>query len=181
MAIMKKGFMLLETLVVSMFVMGVLIFLYVQYNTISTNYEKNLAYNNTNDMYALNTIRAYLLQENLNKLKLELFNAESNYIVIYKDSCVDVNIENKEYCEQLFNKLNVKTLLLTKENLKNLINELDNDIANKTLAKELNHNFVNYIKTIRYDGEVQNHRLIAEFTNGSYASLKLLADDDAKE
>ena len=170
---MKKGFMLLETLVVSMFVMSVLIFLYMQFTTIYSNYERDVTYNSTNDMYALNTFRDYLLQDGLDEAKQALYNSESNYIWIYDEECGDY-FSSTEYCNNLLGKLNLKKVLFTKENLKELNKELDNDIANKTLSDKFDRKLINYIKTISYIGEATTHRLIGEFNDGTYATINVL-------
>jgi len=89
-----KGFVLAETLIVSMFVAGVLIFLFIQFSNLSKNYIDSYNYNSVEDLYSLKNIRDYiendieawtLIKDELKKNDFfEMTNCE--------------NCSNKEYC-----------------------------------------------------------------------------------
>ena len=70
----KKGFMLAETLIVSTFIVGVLLFIYIQLRNINNNYSKALAYNDVTAIYSANNIRNFLLQDNYEEIKTYFHN-----------------------------------------------------------------------------------------------------------
>lgn len=57
----KKGFMLLETLVVSTFILGILIFLFIQLSTIKRAYDTSFRYNTITGLYHAKEFSKFLL------------------------------------------------------------------------------------------------------------------------
>ena len=55
----NKGFVLAETLIVTTFVAGILFFMFVQFTSLSKNYNDSYKYNTVEDLYALRNIRDY--------------------------------------------------------------------------------------------------------------------------
>ena len=57
-----KGFMLVEFLVVSIFVLGTLIFLTVQFNNINKSYNRSFKYDTVSNLYSAKNIRKMIYQ-----------------------------------------------------------------------------------------------------------------------
>lgn len=151
----NRGFVLAETLVVTTFVSGVLIFLFIQFTNISKNYENNYTYNTVDDLYALEDVKDYILTDYvaLNNIESELDSSE--YINISDCSMFD----NKDYCLKLFSIENIDEIIVTK-------NYFDkNEIIN------LNQNLLDFIKKINGTND-ESYRLIASFKNSTYATLR---------
>ena len=118
----NKGFMLTETLIVSTFLVTTLLFIYMQFNTVTN-------------------IADYIKTEEIDKLKNDLTNSE--YIDISK--CPNTYFKETEYCQVLFETLKVKTVIFTLENLKELKSkqtDLDQTIVD----------FIDYLNYDQTDG-----------------------------
>ena len=68
----QKGFVLVETLVVSLLVLTVLIFLFLQLNTINLNYQKSFRYNTVEGLYSANNMKVYILKNGYENLVKEM-------------------------------------------------------------------------------------------------------------
>lgn len=164
----KKGFMLTELLVTSTLVCTVLIFLYTQFFSVKKSYENSFKYNTVNGLYALSNIRSflvdsdiYILKQNLNlNSYVDLMDLENNKVVLKDDV----------YFQTLITKLNVKNLIFTKENLTDLINDLNN-------IPDRLENMKTFIRYIDYDKKGNLYRIIVEYNNNTFATL-LVGDND---
>ena len=56
----NKGFMLIETLIVTTFVAGVLLFLFFQLTSLNNSYTEYYNYNTTEGLYALEDVKDYI-------------------------------------------------------------------------------------------------------------------------
>ena len=159
----KRGFVLAETVGVSMIVIGALTFIYVQFASITKSYSISFKYDNVAQLYAVNNIKSYLSKENSSKIN-ELVNTDG-YVDI-TDCPVDYFI-NSSYCDVLFNKLGVKNVLIITKDLDTLKNTpiFDNNSSKYTQQFK---NYVNYIKN-------QNdcNRIVVEFNDDTYANLNV--------
>ena len=158
----KKGFIFAETIVISTIIMASLVIIYSQFVSINNNYNRSFQYNNVNNLYLVQNIRNYISKDGLEELIEKLENVE--YIDI--TSCSNEYFTEYIYCETLFKYSDVKTILFTREDLTNLKNIISTSNYNET--------FKNFIKYINYTQE-GNYRLIVEFNNETYATLKVKA------
>ena len=165
----NKGFMLLETLVVSSFIITILIYLYVQFVNLKSSYDTSFKYDTIPNMYGLKQIDKFInnnygyeiFKTNLNKSE------NNNYLELYKNKCdLEYFSDNNSYCNKLMDSLNVKTLIITNNKLKDI----------KTRFKEHNpysNGFYRYLKSIDPVLASKSYLLIAEFNDGTYGMLKL--------
>ena len=81
----NEGFMLAETLIVTTFVAGVLIFLFIQFSNLENSYEESYMYNTVEDIYALEDIKDYIEQDEtaMSNIKEQIQNTK--YIVNVPD------------------------------------------------------------------------------------------------
>lgn len=159
----RRGFVLAETVAVSMIVIGALTFIYVQFASITKSYSISFKYDNVDKLYAVNNIKSYLSKENLSTIN-ELVN--NNGYVDITECPVDYFI-NSSYCDILFNKLDIKNVLIITKDINLLKNTpiLDN---NSSKYSQQFKNYVNYIKN-------QNdcNRIVVEFNDDTYANLNV--------
>lgn len=156
----KSGFVLFETLIVSTLVLGTLIFLYVQITSIKNSYNESFTYNTIPGLYNANVLADYLEKTGYNDMASAL--GDNSYIDI--TNCVYAST----LCTDIVNKMNVKVILFTH----NDITTLKNDITSSDLDKK----FIKYIKKLPNTKENGNYRLIVEYNNNTYASV--IVNDD---
>ena len=153
----KKGFILAETIAVSVVIMTALVIIYTQFMTISKSYARTFTYNSVNNMYLVNNVKEYIKDDGFDKLIEEL----DNKLYIDITSCPTSYFINYIYCRSLVENSNIKQIIFTKQNLEELENNLDDGLSEKMKQ---------FIKSINYD-EANNHRLIVEFNDETYATL----------
>lgn len=153
----NKGFMLVEALVMSMVVIGTLTFMYIQFQNISRSYEKSFNYNTITDLYITNEIKDYLIDNDLlDTYKDKVTGSSAKYIII--NDITDSSFKMLKFKGQ------VKTILLTDESLSGLKGKKTN-----TLSEKFN-DFINYLKVDKEEGK---YRLLIEFNDDTFASLKI--------
>lgn len=163
-----KGFALVETLIVSTVIATILIYIFVQYNHISRKYDESFKYNDVDDLYKLDSIKEYINSLDSNAI----FNIESkinddDIIIMDKSDDTYTNIEYLDNQVDLLNNLDIKTLVLTRAD----INNVDTSNLSNTLK--------NMIKKI--DNKSDNYRIMAEFNNGTSATITVDLGADENE
>lgn len=102
-----------------------------------------------------------MLNEDYNLIETSLNN--NNYVDL--TTCPTDYFTEYLYCQSLINKLNIKTILFTKEDTSNLVDSLKtNNPFDEKMKK-----FINLISS---DKEANKYRLIVEYKDGTFASLK---------
>ena len=148
---MKKGFALLETLIVITFLMVSLLLLYGTFSNMLSNSKKNILYDNASNIY-----KAYYVKEYLSLGSLP--NIETNDIK--EITCNEINISG---CTTLLNELEITKLYIANINLK----EYDKE--------KYTSNLNNYLDTLSNKSN-NKYRLILEFNNEdilAFASIEI--------
>jgi len=151
---MKRGFVLLETLIVISLVSIALVSLYGTFNSVITNNKKNVLYDDVANIY-----KVYYLKEYLD------FNSLLDNQDIKIVSCS--NFKNSS-CNSLVNEFKINKIYITKYDLKSY---------NKDLYSS---SFNNYL-SILSNKDNYKYRLVVEFLNDdtyAYASLGLSGEDN---
>lgn len=151
---MKKGFTLLETIIVITFVSVSLLLLYNTFINLVNNKDKDLLYDDVSNIYKTYYLKEYLF---LNKPNL---NFDNNIVSL---SCSNFSISN---CNALLSQLNVHNMYL----VKNDINNLNRD--------EYSSSLTSYLDSLPKDNETK-YRFVVEFNHKnkySYASIQLEGD-----
>ena len=177
----NKGFILVETLLVSVFVLTTLIFLFVQFRSIRQSYERSFKYDTVTGMYAASNFSTYIKENSYGTL-VDTLNSEcegqsgcTKKYYLNLSACPAQLLDEPTYCSRLKETLNVDHIYFTAEDLTFLIHYLDSDAylnASKN-NQDINRETKNFIKTIQYDKDVNRYRLILEFKDGTYASIKV--------
>lgn len=151
----NKGFMLAETLVVTIFVAGILIFLYLQISNLTKSYEQSYKYNTVEGLYTLEDIKNYILNDvsALNYIKENIDDLE--YIDI-KNCGI---FTNKEDCLLLLQSAKVESIFVAK------------NLIRPNSINDYNQEFRDFINKINQEGN-QEYRIVASFDNSTYATLR---------
>lgn len=152
---LNKGFVLAETLIVTTFVSGVLIFLFMQFTNLSTNYNDSYRYNTVEGLYAAKNIGDYIVSD------LVAYDSIKEKIV--DESYVDITncnvFSEREYCLTLLKLENINKVLIT------------NNDFDKGLFYNYDENFKKFIN--RIDGKgIELYRILIEFNDSTYATLR---------
>ena len=170
----SNGFMLMETLIVSVFVGITLVVLFIQLQNVSNSYDESFHYNTTNAVYNTRNIREYLMTRNLKGFSEDVKQSKDGYIDITDCKSSRYVLEGEQetpiraYCKNLYDTLNVKTLLLSIENLENLKQRVAT-----AYVLPFSQKFRDFIQYIKYDGMDGEYRLIVEFKDETFASIKI--------
>lgn len=153
----NKGFMLVETLIVSTFLLTVLLFIYIQFNNITKTYDASFKYNTVNGLYAVNNVVSYISNDGLDKLK-----TSSSSEPIDMTSCPSEYFNEVDYCTRLLATLKVKKAVFIDSDLTSKVKE------NNSLDQAI-IDFIDYIGPDKTSG----YRVILEFNDNTLSSLKI--------
>lgn len=153
----NKGFLLAETLVSTIFVAGVLIFIFVQFSNLLTNYDESYNYNKISDLYTLDSIANYIESDNeiYNYIKLNV--TESIYFDM--SDCSSFTDDSYIFCTKVMEYCNINTLLVT-----------TNDISKYDFSS-FSESFKSFTKNI-YNKSSEKYRLIVLFNDSSFATIR---------
>lgn len=155
---MKKnnyGFLLVETLVVTIFVAGVLIYMFIQFSNLKEKYNEQYNYNTVDDLYALNTIVKYIKDDEI----------ISQYIVDnlrskeYLDLTDCSNFLNEVYCSKLFYLEEVDQIIVL------------NNTQSYENIKGLKGDMLYFMSKISNEG-FEKYRLVARFGDSRFATIR---------
>ena len=104
----NSGFMLIETLLVSTFVLGVLTYLFLQFSALKRSYDDNFKYNTVPSLYGVKNINQYISKQNgYPILQTQVTNREFGYIEF---SCSSISGTT---CKNLLTNLNTQAIYLS--------------------------------------------------------------------
>jgi len=153
----KKGFALLETIIVITFLSVSFLMLYGTFSNMINNSKKNILYDDASSIYKVHFLKEYLILNNLHNL----FDS-SNIKTI---SCNDFDFDS---CTKIIEEFNINNIYITKYDLK------------EYKESDYTSNFNNYMDTLSNKDNFK-YRLIIEFNNDktySYASIGLSGEDN---
>lgn len=143
----QRGFVLAEAFIVSTFVLAILVFMFLQIKTIINGYDKSFSYNTIPGIYNSREMKKFIEKNNYNEL-LETVGV-NGYVIL----------ESSDYTySKIFKHSNVKTVIITKGDLKNIKNNV-----------KLSQKLQNYIKTLVPSDENQ---FIFEYNDDTFATIK---------
>lgn len=158
----KQGFTLIETLLVSTFVVGTLVYLFVQFSNVKKIYDISFERDTIPDLYYVQNITSYLSKIDIRNITTSLNNNE--YVEI--ESC-SFTVSSASYCRELMQMANVKKAIVVKDDITNLKKQL-----NETTNNPFSEKMYQYILSLS-NSRIQKPRLIVEFLNGTVASLQM--------
>lgn len=153
----QKGFMLVETLVVTTFIAGVFIFLFIQFNNLNKSYKNSFKYDTVEGSYALEDILDYLRNETRFTTNINSYMNSNEYVDITE--CSSELFINTNYCKKLFELENIKQILVVDYN--NVAFENNEYIS---------ENIKEYFNKVNKKNLMDCYVIVAEFKNGSVSS-----------
>lgn len=158
----NKGFMITEALIISTIVLAILVFMYAQFRTINKGFNQTFKYNTVEDIYKTNEIKKFIETDATNNM-ISLLNSSANgYLDITE--CNITTYNDVSFCKYLYEKLQIKSVLLLAEDVTNVVNGKMNNLETGT------QNFLKYIKN-NYTGNY--HRIVVSYKDGTYATLRI--------
>lgn len=176
----KKGFALVETLIVSVIVMTLFTILYTNFYPMMGEYNRRENYDDVDSIYNTNLIRSFLeiskydgydftnIKNNIdsdgtNKIFHASFDEEANSLKKDSTYCQNLAKDEKliEYCQNLFFETKVVNLYLTEYNLSTIKKNIENN-------KDMDSYTKDYIGTLSYYSKKENnngynYRIIVEY------------------
>lgn len=162
----NKGFMLLETLIVSTIILSTLIFLFVQFTNIKSSYEISFKYNTVPGIYIAKELSDFLLENDIDTNLSNQLDSENNGFVNIKPHTYINKGENSFYQTMITN-MNIKSVIYTSDNLEKLKTYLNGNSVDKTIFTEKFKEFIFNLKT----NSTSNNRLIIMFNDNTFASI----------
>ena len=169
----KKGFMLLETLIVSTILVGVLIFLYIQLINMKGSYEVSFKENTISGLYIAKEIAEYIyINDSIyNSLKNRLDNSEYGYVEI---TSFDVIFKDLFGNKKLSPGMKIQTIIFTDDNEK--LDLFKNSLIQK-LNISNNKDFKKFILKL-YTSRTNYNRLFIEFQDKTYCSILVVNNEN---
>lgn len=186
---MKKidthGFIMVETIIVAVFIIGICTFLFANFLPLIGEYEKVEKYDTLQSKYKVHEIRKMLLRALDNNSAVEnIFTSiptETGYIKYSNYTTSENTIQNglcdvggipKNYCNKLFSEyyLNVKDVIITSFKTSKIKSTIKNEKNNRALKEYIDY-LPSYSKySSRYD---DYYRLIVIFNDGIMANIEV--------
>lgn len=155
-----KGFMLVETLLVSLTIAGILVYMYSQFSTINSSYQRLYSYNTTDTIYQLGAFKEFMVRYTKES---SIYNSLSAVVV----KCSDLNLETPDakYCNMLYQAINPELIILTKGqfNANTVLSKVSNT-ENKAIIKQ----FLNTVE----QGSSSSYRLIILYDDNRVATVQ---------
>ena len=155
----SKGFLLVETLLVAIFIISTLMFLYTQFSKVRDSYKQSFNYNTVTGLYSAGTFLDYLQDSGIEKLD----NAVKSSPFVDLTGCDSVYIKSNAICEKLKGELNIKKIYFTKSDPANFKNDL--------VSQNLDREFKEFIHTIKAPDVATGGRLIVEYNDNTFATV----------
>ena len=157
----KKGFMLIETLIVSS--SGILIYLYMQFSNVNDSYNKSFKYNSVENLYKSADVKENILYNGLDKIYTDV---DAN-VFVDLSTCPTIYYSNTNYCKKLYELLDVKTVIVTKNELKD-INSLMKSSTNVNKYSETIREFMEKIADTD-----SGYQLIVEYNDSTASAVSI--------
>ena len=155
----NKGFMLIETLLVSVFVVSTLIFIYIQFEKVRNSYQTSFSYNTTNGVYGANAILTYLKENGMENLDKRIDEGDA-YIDL--TNCPGSYLSTTAFCHRLLTDLKVHKIFYVSNDVTNFKSKMDQAaISNK---------FKSFVRSIK-EPDTAGYRLLIEYENEEYATI----------
>lgn len=174
----KKGFVLVETIITSVFVLGLLTFIIANILPIIGEYEKTKDYDSVESIYDAHLIRKMILKSGdstkIAKL-LTLPNGDGNNYYLFDKDDICVYLANENYCKMLLSRdyLDVREILITSYEIKDGLVQ-----ASKNFDRGLREyigQMQKYKSKVHLEYNYAN-RMIVQFNDGRITNLEILFD-----
>ncbi len=165
----NRGFTLVETLVVSAFIIGVLVFLFAEFTQLKKSYDVSFEFNTIPALYKAKNIDRYLLSTGNELVINALENSGEGFIDI--TTCPSEYVMKADYCKTLFSDLKVSTVFAVRES--SLKTTFEDELKeNKTGI--YHEKLYQFVKNMSINNEnYEGYRLVVEFEGDQFGTIKL--------
>ena len=157
----NRGFMLVEALVMSTVIIGVMVYMFIQFQSLNKNYDKSFKYNTVFGLYVTNEVKNYLSARNVIDDLASSLSSQAYITVDYQGDTTWTALKEKA---------NINQVILTKENLVDLKGKNIEGISPK---------FRDYINYLKVNNNIGMYRILIEFKDDTYASLRIEVSNNA--
>ncbi len=164
----NKGFMLLETLITSTFVIGVLVFLYVQFANVKRSYDESFKINSVPGLYGALDLKKYLNGLDYSALKESISSSSNGYIEL---DAVNLNDTDINYFTNLVKYLNINKVIMVTENMDSLKTYLKDN--KNVFINKYSNDFYKYINKITVSNKENSYRLLIIYNDKTFTSIVL--------
>ena len=154
----NRGFMLIETLLVSTFVLGVLTFLFMQFSALKRSYDDSFKYNTVPAMYGMRNIHQFILRNGGYNPAKNLIDNNSGYAEL---KC------NTNVCDDLYSDLEVQKVFLVKDSIFKGTVSIDNYILSD------DNDLYHFVKKIKFGKNATDYHLIVKFSDNTFATMAI--------
>ena len=158
----QKGFMLVEAFIVSTFVLGVLVFMFIQLRTVVNGYDRSFSYNTVPGIYIANEIGKFVVNFDYENTKQTVDNA--GYVIKNIDSYSEFDYAVSDTWNAMLQDANVKTVIIATE---------DATILKEAKNGQISSKLEDYIDYLNVGNLTNRYRIIVEFNDETFASVKL--------
>lgn len=157
-----KGFLLMETLLVSLTIAGILLYMYVQYSRITDSYHRMSRYNSVEKIYRTGNIKRFLLAEDDSFFeKVDKGNRTTSGKTvpgIYQVGEFDFPPESSSSLRSNFDCHSIYI------------------VKGKAKLEEIDSSFGPFLKTLSQDVEDDTYQIIVKYNDGDFAAITLKED-----
>lgn len=169
----NKGFVLVETIIVSVFIMGLCTFLFLNILPLIGEYEKIENYDSLDSKYAIHEIRKFILREiKADSTKKTVLTSVSSFYKYTNNNDFCNKFSNNNYCNKLLSSdyLDVTGIIISNFKL-----SYKNSISNSSTLNRGMKEYIEYLPTYsKYSSRYNNYyRLIIEFSSDKYATIEV--------
>lgn len=158
----KKGFAIAELLAVTVVIMVVFITVYSNFFPTTAEFERRMAYNDLESLYA-----TYYMRQFFNEKFDDNDFKDRTYNLVYKSDTSCNGSINNEKCSKIANSLEIEEMIIAKNNIKELKNDLENTNLSDGLKKYIKYLPVHLTQT----STEEQYRIILKTKNGYATSL----------
>jgi len=168
----KNGFVIVETIVVVVFVLGLITFLFYNVLPLVGEYERISKYDSIGSKYDAHMIKKMLLKDGCKLQNILSFGSNGYNHFTGTELCF--YIDNKNYCEKLLSKdfLDVKEIIITDY----IVSDIFKTRASESFGREA-ADYVNQLPNFNNSAVFSYHyqkRIIVIFNDGTASNLEIL-------
>lgn len=161
----RMGFMLIETLLVSTFVLGVLTYLYVQFGAMKRSYDDDFKYDTVPGLYGVKNINQHIVQQGGYSALQTSINATYGYVGF--DGTEICAMISGTSCSELISDLGAEKIFFVKDVV--FKNQITTDLAIFVNDDEL----YRFCKKIGFGEADTDYHLIVKYNDNTYATMSI--------
>lgn len=163
----RKGFVLMETLIVSVFVMALFTVLYTDLFPLLGEYHRRENYDDIDSKYAAHWVRKMVLEKGTPALK-EWPSKDPTSSMVDITSCASAYVMDSSYCLALKEKFHITRMYLTEFDLRRLKQEVNTWKSNLQERDREFVSYLDYLPTYPDPSKKSYYRVIVEIDHDSY-------------